>query len=528
VTKSRIVDDFYHSVLAYCHYSRLLAYAVLDTIILWSTRTCKTVGKFIPGYPFDCVTALAFSSSSGGKSILAVGTYSGHLHLWEAVELRRRFSWRFHDKVTCVAFRPTTTWCQSAVIPGAEVPVEQLAVGDEGGTIWYYSIELSSFDSLSRVTLLAVVDAHLARICSITWSSDKRYLATSGDDNLCLLFEMRHILQNQQSLNTAMRTHPDTGILPRLRLSQGRLSALVSQVARMLHISTRVAPLYSISRPQPSEDLVSRTSSISGHVRSVSMDADDAQANITHRRVRGGALDTISQPQAQGISRFQPHRRVASAYYRPRFESHGQTVSHFLHGNHVHRFQHNSAVKAVAFAPWQPTLLATGGGMSDRTVHFYHAPTGSCLAKIHMWSQVTGLVWSKTRREIAVTLGFSDYENEHQYRVVVFAWPSCQQVTAIPWNSLVDEDSIEYANMTDRALSVISIPYFVDPKHENPDDVDSNPEDECIAIASPRYIRFYRIWAKPHKVFTGTPGIMRSEILEALDGIEDPRNEVIR
>ncbi len=31
-----------------------------------------------------------------------------------------------------------------------------------------------------------------------------------------------------------------------------------------------------------------------------------------------------------------------------------------------------------------------------------------------------------------------------------------------------------------------------------------------------------------HKVFTGTAGIMRSEILEALDGIEDPRNEVIR
>lgn len=166
--------------------------------------------------------------------------------------------------------------------------------------------------------------------------------------------------------------------------------------------------------------------------------------------------------------------------------------------------------------------------MSDRTVHFYHAPTGSCLAKIYMWSQVTGLIWSKTRREIAVVLGFSDYENEHQYRVVVFAWPSCQQVTAIPWNSLVGEDSREYVNMTDRALSVISIPHFIDPIHKIPGDVDANPEDECVAIASPRYIRFYRIWATPHKVFTGTAGIMQSRILEALDGIEDQRDEVIR
>jgi hypothetical protein len=258
------------------------------------------------------------------------------------------------------------------------------------------------------------------------------------------------------------------------------------------------------------------------------MVADDAQANITHRRIRGGALDTTSQPRPQGISGFQPYRRVASAYYSSRLEGYGQTALHFLHGNHVHRFEHNSAVKAVAFAPWQPTLLATGGGMSDRTVHFYHAPTGSCLAKIYMWSQVTGLIWSKTRREIAVVLGFAEYEHEHQYRVVVFAWPSCQQVTAIPWNSQVDEHSIEYVNMADRALCVISIPHFVDPISEKAGDDDANPEDECIAIATPRFIRFYRIWAKPHKVFTGSAGIMRSEILEALDGIENSRNEVIR
>lgn len=508
-----IIDDFYHSVLAYCHSSGLIAYAVLDAIVLWSTRTCKKVKTFLPGYPYDCVTAVAFSSSSGGESILAVATCSGYLHLWDTVKLRRRFAWRYNDnKATCVAFRPTTSWCQSAVIPGAEVPVEQLAVGDQQGTIWYYSIELSPFEALSRVTLLARVDAHLARVCSITWSPDKRFLATSGDDNLCLLFEMRHILQNQRSLNTATSS----------RLSQSRLSAIVSQVARMLRIG-RIVPSYSLSRSQLLED--SHASSTSGNVRSVSMDADEA--NITNRRVRGGA-QSVSQARPRSISRFQRYRRVASTYYSPGLGDYGQTALHFLHGNHVHRFGHNSAVKAVAFAPWQPTLLATGGGMSDRTVHFYHAPTGSCLAKIYVWSQVTGLVWSKTRREIAVVLGFGEFEQGNQYRVVVFAWPSCQQVTAIPWNPQVDEDSIEYINIADRALSVISIPHFADPSHKRPGDVDGNPEDECIVIASPRYIRFYRIWAKPHKVFAGSAGVMRSEILEALDGIEDPRDEVIR
>lgn len=508
-----IIDDFYHSALAYCHSSGLLAYAVLDAIVLWSTKICKKVKTFLPGYPCDCITALAFSSLSGGESILAVATYSGHLHLWDAVKLRRRFVWQIDNKATCVAFRPTTTWCQSAVIPGVEVPVEQLAVGDERGSVWYYSIELSPFEALSRAILLVKVDAHLARVCSITWSPDKRFLATSGDDNYCLLFEMRHILQNQQSV----RSHPEIRIPPRLRLS-----AIVSQVARILRMSSLIN-LYSHSRSQLLED--SRASSTSENVRSVSM--DDVQANITNRRVRGRALESTSEAPPGGI--FQPYRRVASAYYCPGIGDHGTTALHFLHGNHAHCFRHDSAVKAVAFAPWQPTLLATGGGMSDRTVHFYHAPTGSCLAEIYMWSQVTGLVWSKTRREIAVVLGYGEFEQGHQYRVVVFAWPSCQQVTAIPWNPHVDEDSTEYMNVADRALSVISIPHFVDPSHQKTsDDVDFNPEDECVGIASSRYIRFFRIWAKPHKVFAGSAGVMRSKILEALDGIEDPRDEVIR
>lgn len=463
---------------------------------------------------------MAFSSSSGRKSILAAGTECGYIHLWDTPRLRKIFTWRFMTHVTCVAFKPTTTRCLSAIFPGIEVSVEHLAVGDEFGMVWYYAVEVNPLEGLSRVTLLANISAHYTRVCSITWSPDNRYLATSGDDNICLLFEMKQILHNQHSSNTVMESPPRNGIIPRLRLQKGRLNGVFSQFARILGNHSRVI----LTDPAP--NFMSDTSSVSEHSQSVSMGRAEVPESIAYQRVRGGTLDSSGRPQFQGISRL-PFRRVASAYYPRRFATYAQTATYVPQGNHIHRFEHSAAIKAVAFAPWQPTLLATGGGITDCTVHFYHAPTGSCLAKIYMWAQVTGLVWSKTHREITVVLGTPQHDYDHPYRVVVFAWPSCEQVTAIPWNIGINAPSYPHLYVPDRALSVISIPNFRNIKFEK-GDVDFDPKDECIAIVTPNFVICYRVWRKPHRAFTGSAGIMHSEILEALDGIENPRNEVIR
>lgn len=99
---------------------------------------------------------------------------------------------------------------------------------------------------------------------------------------------------------------------------------------------------------------------------------------------------------------------------------------------HVYSFYHAAAVKAIAFAPWQPTLLATGGGSNDRQIHFFHAGSGATLAMINVFSQVTSLVWSTTRREIVATFGYS--QPEHEIRIAVFRWPSCECVVRIPWD----------------------------------------------------------------------------------------------
>jgi len=57
-----------------------------------------------------------------------------------------------------------------------------------------------------------------------------------------------------------------------------------------------------------------------------------------------------------------------------------------------HYLPHSAAVKALAFAPWQSTLLACGAGSNDRGIHFYHTLSGTKLAAIDCSAQVTSLV----------------------------------------------------------------------------------------------------------------------------------------
>ncbi|GMI89649.1 cell division cycle 20.1 [Hibiscus trionum] len=75
----------------------------------------------------------------------------------------------------------------------------------------------------------------------------------------------------------------------------------------------------------------------------------------------------------------------------------------------LHRLEdHTSAVKALAWCPFQSNLLATGGGGGDRTIKFWNTHTGACLNSIDTGSQVCALLWSKNERELLSSHGFTN------------------------------------------------------------------------------------------------------------------------
>ncbi|KAL7805483.1 WD40 repeat-like protein [Trichoderma gracile] len=156
-------------------------------------------------------------------------------------------------------------------------------------------------------------------------------------------------------------------------------------------------------------------------------------------------------------------------------------------GAEKHRWIHKAAVKAIAFCPWREGLVATGGGSNDKCIHFYHTSSGAALATIAVSAQVTALIWSSTRREIAATFGYT--EPEHPYRIAIFSWPECKQTT----------------------------------NH------DQKSREGCIVVASSdRSVKFHEIWCNEGKILGGGRGMLGgSSILDSLEGI-DNEGDVIR
>lgn len=79
--------------------------------------------------------------------------------------------------------------------------------------------------------------------------------------------------------------------------------------------------------------------------------------------------------------------------------------------------EHNAAVKALAWCPWQHNLLATGGGSSDRLIKLWNANNGNLLQSHDTQSQVSALMWSKNYKEL-----ISSHGSEHN-QLTVWKYP---------------------------------------------------------------------------------------------------------
>lgn len=98
--------------------------------------------------------------------------------------------------------------------------------------------------------------------------------------------------------------------------------------------------------------------------------------------------------------------------------------------------KHRSTVKALAWCPWQPDLLATGGGTTDGTIRFWSASTGTPKKKVIFTdSQVSSLHWSLSCKEIVSTHGYgfqrSGATAPRKHSVLVHNYPKCELVGRI-------------------------------------------------------------------------------------------------
>ncbi|WPK27432.1 hypothetical protein PUMCH_004819 [Australozyma saopauloensis] len=156
------------------------------------------------------------------------------------------------------------------------------------------------------------------------------------------------------------------------------------------------------------------------------------------------------------------------------------------------KLDHTLAVKGIAFCPWAPNLLATGGGSNDRHLRFWHTGTGTLLHETNTGKQITSITWSVSRRELVLTFGFD--EESPGTIVAVYGYPRM--------------DVRARAQAKDRrALSA-----------------EVSPDQTKIAVAtSDGTVRLYQLW-EPRRnalraTFSGT-GPFSSPIINMIEGLE--------
>lgn len=92
----------------------------------------------------------------------------------------------------------------------------------------------------------------------------------------------------------------------------------------------------------------------------------------------------------------------------------------------LHSFsEHQAAVKALAWCPWQKGLLASGGGTQDRMVRFWNTSTGTFLNAVDTHSQVCALEWSRHAKELVSSHGYCHNQ------LVLWQYPSMIKVAEL-------------------------------------------------------------------------------------------------
>ncbi|KAH8694836.1 WD40-repeat-containing domain protein [Ilyonectria robusta] len=342
-------DDFYCSPLAYSFVSQTLAICLGNILYAWTEE--GGVNMIHGAHSQTWLTSIAFSSEQGARAILGIGQSDGSLVLRSIYDGLPRFKVQQPFPIACVGWRPTCTLRQSKnpFNPGVLVQTEDLVVGDEMGTLYYYVVEWPMGSEVSAsawpgaVSLVAKITIHSQQICGLAWAPDGKLFTSGGNDNLCCLFEVDRILEQSLIYPAQNENHNPPRPEP---FSLGVGSDAGEE-----------ASLYSYNTAAPNPNI-------------------RADENISEVETFRTSLDSL--------------RHLGSGLER-------------------HRWVHGAAVKAMAFCPWRRGLLATGGGSNDKCIHFFHTTSGTALATISVSAQVTSLIWSTTRREIAATFGWRQF-----------------------------------------------------------------------------------------------------------------------
>ncbi|XP_022624474.1 cell division cycle protein 20 homolog [Seriola dumerili] len=245
--------------------------------------------------------------------------------------------------------------------------------------------------SQGDITLLMKLEREEDYICSLSWTKEGSYLAIGTSDGKVQLWDVEN---------------------------QKRLRSMASHTARVGSLSWN--------------DYVLSSGSRSGHIHHHDVRVADHHIFTLHghsQEVCGLKWSPDGRYLASGgndnLVCVWPRVQEGSA------SNDGQSVRCWS--------EHQGAVKALAWCPWQPNILASGGGTSDRHIRIWNVNSGSCISSLDTQSQISSLMFAPNYKELVSAHGYA------HNNVVIWKYPSLTRVA-------------ELAGHEDRVLSLTLSP----------------------------------------------------------------------
>lgn len=250
-----------------------------------------------------------------------------------------------------------------------------------------YLWDASKGDTIFLMTL----DREDDYICSVSWSKDGRYLAVGTSDCKVKLWDVK-----QQKCLRCMASH--TARVASLSWNEHILSS-GSQSGNIHHHDVRMAQHHIFTLTGHSHEVCGLKWTPDG--RYLASGGNDNMVFVWPR-VADGSLGNESQAVRSWS-------------------------------------EHQGAVKALAWCPWQSNILASGGGTRDRRIRIWNVDSGYCISSLDTLAQISSLVFAPNYKELVSGHGHA------QNNIVVWKYPSLTKVA-------------ELYGHEDRVLSVLLSP----------------------------------------------------------------------
>jgi cell division cycle 20-like protein 1 (cofactor of APC complex) len=184
-----IKDDFYLNLLDWSTLN-VLAVGLGSSVYLWNATTCDVVCLCDLGAS-DSVTSVHWNSTG---THLAVGTNKGLVQQWDVSQKTKLRELSGHlSRVGAIAWRENllTSGSRDRLIYNRDVR-DALRTSSGEGLGGITGGSMSGGTQLSGGGIAHKLIGHRQEVCGLRWSPDGQYLASGGNDNKLLVWDINH------------------------------------------------------------------------------------------------------------------------------------------------------------------------------------------------------------------------------------------------------------------------------------------------------------------------------------------------